>query len=304
MKRTRNIFIVAALLIMGATQLSAQGIVVYKTDGTKVYFSAEEVDHIGTYDYGEEPQTEPGTGETKTYTVNGVSFKMVAVAGGTFQMGSNDGNDNEKPVHSVMLSSFSIGETEVTQALWYAVMGQRPTSDGYQWSSSYGLGDQYPAYNVSWNDCQEFITKLNQLTGQTFRLPTEAEWEFAARGGNSSKGYTYAGSNTIGDVAWYYDNSSAKGSNSPDYGTHAVTTKQPNELGLYDMSGNVWEWCQDLYGSYSSASQTNPTGSSSGSNRVSRGGCWYSSAASCRVANRYYGSPSGRYDDIGFRLAL
>jgi formylglycine-generating enzyme required for sulfatase activity len=233
----------------------------------------------------------------KTYTVNGVSFKMVKVEGGTFQMGSND-FDLAKPVHSVMLSSFSIGETEVTQALWYAVLGQRPTSDGDQWSSSYGLGDQYPAYFISWDDCQEFITKLNQLTGQTFRLPTEAEWEFAARGGNSSQGYTYSGSNTIGDVAWYTSNSSSK--------THPVATKQANELGLYDMSGNVWEWCQDWYSSsyYSSSPSNNPTGPSSGSSRVLRGGCTDSSARSCRVSYRGYGNPDFRSTDRGLRLAL
>ena len=262
-------------------------------------------------DYNDSPNNpgndpESGTGETKNYTVNGVSFTMVGVEGGTFQMGSTDGNSDEKPVHSVTLSSFSIGQTEVTQQLWYAVMGQKPTSDGSQWSSTYGLGDQYPAYYVSWNDCQEFITKLNQLTGQHFRLPTEAEWEFAVRGGNSSKGYTYAGSNTIGDVAWYKVNSYDKGSGSPDYGTHAVATKQANELGLYDMIGNVCEWCQDWYNSsyYSSSPSNNPTGPDSGSDRVLRGGSWISSATYCRVAFRDYITPTNRYSILGFRLAL
>ena len=297
MNRTKSTLVVAALTVLGATRLSAQGIVVYKTDGTKVYFPAEQVDHIGTYDYGEDPQPEPGTGETKTYTVNGVSFTMVGVACGTFQMGSTDGYDSEKPVHSVTLSSFSIGQTEVTQQLWYAVMGQKPTSDGSQWSTTFGLGDQYPAYYVSWNDIQTFITKLNQLTGQQFRLPMEAEWEFAARGGNSSKGYTYAGSNTIGDVAWYTSNSSHQ--------THPVGTKQVNELGLYDMSGNVWEWCQDWYSSsyYSSSASSNPTGPDSGSGRVLRGGSW-NNDASCRVAYRSYDTPTARYGSLGFRLAL
>ena len=298
MNRTKSTLIVAALAVMGATQLSAQGIVVYKTDGTKVYYPAEEVDHIGTYDYGEDPQPEPGTGETKTYTANGVSFTMIGVDGGTFQMGSTDGDSDEKPVHSVTVSSFSIGQTEVTQQLWYAVMGQKPTSDGTQLESGYGLGDQYPAYYVSWNDIQEFLTKLNQLTGQTFRLPTEAEWEFAARGGNSSKGYTYAGSNTIDDVAWYTTNSGSK--------THTVATKQANELGLYDMSGNVWEWCQDWYSSsyYSSSPSNNPTGPDTGSYRVLRGGSWFGDAAYCRVANRNYYTPTRRGDFLGFRLAL
>ena len=152
-----------------------------------------------------------------------------------------------------------------------------------------------PVEQVSWNDCQEFIKKLNQLTGMNFRLPTEAEWEYAARGGNKSKGYKYSGGNTIGNVAWYTDNSSS---------THDVNTKAANELGIYDMSGNVYEWCQDWYGNYSSSSQTNPTGPSSGSNRVSRGGSWNYSARSCRVSYRNYCSPDVGYDNLGLRLVL
>jgi formylglycine-generating enzyme required for sulfatase activity len=289
--RKSIIVTIAALFISGAAQVSAQGIVVYKTDGTKVYFPAEEVEKIGTYDYVEDPQPEPepGTGETKTYTANGVSFTMIGVEGGTFQMGSTDGNSDEKPVHQVQLSSFSIGQTEVTQELWEAVMGTNPSS----WK-----GMKLPVEQVSWNDCQTFITKLNQLTGQKFRLPTEAEWEFAARGGTKSKGYKYSGSNTIGDVAWYWDNSSSM--------THEVATKQANELGIYDMSGNVWEWCQDWYSNsyYSSSVINNPTGPTSGSNRVSRGGCWLDPATICRVAYRYWNSPTNTYYYLGFRLAL
>ena len=301
--RKSIIVTIAALLISGAAQLSAQGIVVYKTDGTKVYFPAEEVEKIGTYDYGEDPQPEPepGTAETKTYTANGVSFTMIGVEGGTFQMGAtseqgSDAYDDEKPVHQVTVSSFSIGQTEVTQALWYAVMGQKPTTDGNQWSSTYGLGDNRPAYYVSWNDCQEFITKLNQIIGQQFRLPTEAEWEFAARGGTKSKGYKYSGSNTIGDVAWYTDNSSSK--------THEVATKQANELGIYDMSGNVWEWCHDRYGTYSDSEETNPNGPASGSSRMLRGGSWNYSAWNCRASIRNGNVPDNRSHDIGFRLVL
>ena len=228
----------------------------------------------------------------QTYTVNGVSFTMIPVEGGTFQMGSTSGNSDEMPMHQVTVSSFSIGQTEVTQALWYAVMGTKPS-----WSTTYGLGDNYPAYYVSWNDCQTFITKLNQLTGKTFRLPTEAEWEYAARGGNKSNGYTYSGSNTIDEVAWYTSNSSSK--------THEVATKSPNELGIYDMSGNVWEWCQDWYSSsyYSSSPSSNPTGPTSGSRRVERGGCWGSDATGCRVAFRSYLTPTSSYDFLGFRLA-
>lgn len=237
-------------------------------------------------------------GESFTVTVNGVSFDMIGVTGGTFRMGStdSDADSDESPVHNVTLSSFSIGKTEVTQALWYAVMGQKPTSSGSKWSSTYGLGDNRPAYYVSWNDCQEFISKLNQLTGKQFRLPTEAEWEFAARGGTKSNGYKYAGSNTISYVAWYTSNSSST--------THDVATKQANELGIYDMSGNVWEWCSDWNGSYSSTAQTNPTGPTTGSSRVYRGGSWYSVVRNCRVSLRGYIEPDSRYNSLGLRLAL
>lgn len=232
-----------------------------------------------------------------TFTVNGVSFNMVLVEHGTFQMGSESGGSDVKPVHSVTISQdYYIGETEVTQGLWYAVMGQKPTSSGSQWSSSYGLGDDYPAYYISWNDCQEFITKLNQLTDQTFRMPTEAEWEYAARGGNKSQGYTYSGSNTIDEVAWCNSNSSSS--------THPVATKKANELGIYDMSGNVWEWCSDWYSSYSSDAVTDPVGATSGSGRVLRGGCWNISATYCRTAYRYNDDPTFRYHGNGFRLAL
>ena len=238
---------------------------------------------------------------TETFTVNGVTFKMVAVEGGTFTMGAtpeqgSEYESNEIPAHQVTVSSFSIAQTEVTQALWVAVMGTNPSE--FQ-------GNLYrPVENVSWNDCKTFINKLNEMTGKNFRLPTEAEWEFAARGGNKSQGYKYAGSNTVGDVAWYYDNSYAVGSSSPNYGTHAVATKSPNELGLYDMSGNVWEWVQDRYGSYSSESQTNPTGPASGSNRVNRGGSWNSLARSCRVSCRNSSYPTFTPNYLGLRLAL
>lgn len=226
----------------------------------------------------------------ETITVNGVSFKMIAVEGGTFQMGATseqqDARDDEKPVHSVTLSSYHIGETEVTQALWQAVMGGNP---------SHFKGDNLPVEQVSWDDCQAFISRLNQLTGRNFRLPTEAEWEFAARGGNKSRGTQYSGRSTIGDVAWYYDNSSK---------THPVATKQPNELGIYDMSGNVWEWCSDWYGKYSSSAQTNPTGPTSGSSRVDRGGGWFYDARCCRVADRGDVTPGSRSFSHGLRLVF
>ena len=229
----------------------------------------------------------------QTITVNGVYFTMIAVEGGTFQMGAtseqgSDAWDSEKPVHSVTLSDYYIGETEVTQKLWKAVMGENP---------SYFKGNNKPVERVSWNDCQEFIKKLNQLTGKNFRLPTEAEWEYAARGGNKSLDYKYSGSDIVGVVAWYDGNSGSR--------THYVKTKQANELGIYDMSGNVYEWCQDWYGSYSSSSQTNPTGPSSGSYRVYRGGSWaYYDARGCRVSNRYSYLPDDSSSYLGLRLVL
>ena len=260
---------------------------------------AAAVNFIETMEKMEVDSSEPSipdvpgtTAGAQTFTVNGVSFKMVAVEGGTFTMGAtseqgSDADSDESPTHKVTLSSYSIGETEVTQELWKAVMGSNP---------SYFSGNQNPVESVSWNDCQTFITKLNQLTGKKFRLPTEAEWEYAARGGNKSKGYKYAGSKTIGDVAWYTSNSSSE--------THPVKQKAANELGLYDMSGNVYEWCQNRYSSYSSSALTNPTGPSSGSYRVNRGGCWVSSAKNCRVSNRGSDTPSNSYSYIGLRLAL
>ena len=226
-------------------------------------------------------------GKDKVYTVNGVSFKMIAVKGGTFQMGIDDGYEWEKPVHQVTLSDYYIGETEVTQELWNAVMGSNP---------SYFTGNmQRPVEMVSWNDCQTFISRLNELTGETFRLPTEAQWEYAARGGNKAQGRLYSGSDAIDDVAWYYDNSGGM--------THPVKTKAPNELGIYDMSGNVWEWCSDWYGDYSSAAQTDPTGPATGYYRVGRGGSWDNDATYCRVVYRSNYAPTCGVSDLGLRLA-
>ena len=248
-----------------------------------------------------------------TFTVKGVSFKMIKVDGGTFTMGATaeqgdrerpahrssrrnipgkDALDRERPVHQVTLSDYYIGQTEVTQAFWTAVMGSNPSKF---------KGDNLPVEQVSWYDCQTFIKKLNgllsdQLGGKSFALPTEAQWEFAARGGNKSKGYKYAGSNYINDVAWYSDNS--------DWRSHPVAQKQPNELGLYDMCGNVWEWCQDWYDRYSSNAQTDPQGPASGTNRVNRCSSCLSTPEYCRVFNRYCNSPDNRYSELGFRLCL
>ncbi len=233
------------------------------------------------------------TPKNKTFTVNGVSFTMVEVRGGTFTMGAtpeqgSDVNDDEKPTHKVTLPSYYIGQTEVTQALWQAVMGTNPSN--YK-------GSVLPVEMVSWDEAKIFISKLNELTGEYFRLPTEAEWEFAARGGTMSKGYMYSGSNDISEVAWFIDNSGDE--------THPVGKKMPNELGIYDMSGNVWEWCQDREGEYSTKNEYNPSGPSSGDWRIQRGGCYMNVVYSCRIARRL----GGMHDEnmspgVGFRLAL
>ncbi len=248
------------------------------------------------------PQPKQGAKQPKRSAdeiINAYVNSMVYVEGGTFTMGATseqggDADGDEKPAHSVTLSSYHIGQTEVTQELWEAVMGSNPSKF---------KGSNRPVECVSWDDCQEFLSRLNRITGKRFRLPTEAEWEYAARGGSRSRGYKYSGSDYIYDVAWFVKNSCDKGESSPDYGTHAVGTKLPNELGLYDMSGNVWEWCSDWYGAYSSA-QSNPTGPSSGSGRVGRGGGWNYDAGSCRVADRRSTSPDYRNYYLGLRLAL
>lgn len=281
-----------------------------------------------------------------TVTAKGVSFKMIRVQGGTFTMGAtseqgSDAYDDEKPAHQVTLSTYYIGETEVTQELWKAVMGTNPSYFApKETSAAQGSYDAFvadakrlnakkpgtvkiptrqewdaamvttsgslkrPVEQVSWDDCQEFIRRLNQLTGRTFRLPTEAEWEYAARGGSKSRGYKYAGGNDINAVAWYVENAYDKGESSPDYGTHIVKTKQPNELGIYDMTGNVWEWCQDWYGKYTDGAQSNPEGPSAASYRVSRGGSWLSNARYCRTSLRNFYSPDLRNYDFGLRLVL
>ena len=234
------------------------------------------------------------------FTVNGVSFQMVPVEGGTFTMGVDSimvengvAEADELPAHEVTLEPYSIGQTEVTQELWQAVMGTNPSSF---------TGDlNRPVEQVSWSDCQTFIARLNALTGKNFRLPTEAEWEFAARGGNKARGTLYSGSDNLEDVAWYYTNSYIVGPESADYGTHAVGTKHSNELGLYDMSGNVHEWCADEYAPYNGV---DPESASSLGRYVIRGGCWFSVPLDCRSAARNYESPGMRIYTIGLRLAM
>jgi len=260
--------------------------------------------------------------EVRASVTDPVPDNMVLVQGGTFKMGSRNGGIDEKPVHSVTVSSFYISKYEVTNEEFCKFLnaygsdkvksgsysGQTMIYDkksgSYPWgvyksgSSWYPISGyaKHPVIYVTWYGANEYCKWLSQTTGKTYRLPTEAEWEYAARGGVDTHGraYQYAGSNNIDDVAWYSSNSGNK--------THPVGTKSPNSLGIYDMSGNVWEWCSDWYGSYSSSSQTNPQGASSGSNRVRRGGGWNYHAAGCRVADRYSLTPTYSNDYLGFRV--
>ena len=228
---------------------------------------------------------------TMDFTVGDVSFTMVEVKGGSFLMGAsmkqiNDAHEDEYPLHNVTLNDYYIGQTEVTQELWKAVMGSVPGS--YK-------NAKYPVGGVSWLECQQFITKLNEMTGENFRLPTEAEWEYAARGSSGAKECLYAGSNTLDNVAWYNGNSSIR--------PHEVATKIPNQLALYDMSGNAMEWCSDWYGAYSSDAQTNPTGPAEGTLRVCRGGGWGYGSDLCRVSCRNSFAPSNSMNEnLGLRL--
>lgn len=240
--------------------------------------------------------TWPGAPVTQTFTIEEVSFKMIAVEGGTFLMGGTGNmiSAYEKPIHQVSLSSFAIGETEVTQALWEAVMGELPST-----ITAENKNPKYPVVCVTWNAVQEFLTELNEMTGMTFRLLTEAEWEYAARGGNKSLGYTYSGSNIIDEVGWYYDNSG-------DH-LHQVATLLPNELGIYDMTGNAAEWCNDRFGYYyySESPSINPQGPDTPYDRSIRGVYGYSyNEYNNRLTARTGNGPQGSRHYVGFRLAL
>ena len=227
----------------------------------------------------------------------GHSFDMIYVNGGSFLMGDSleDADEEDIPVHEVQLSSYYLGKYPVTQGLWESLMGNNP---------SFFKGLERPVEQVSWEDCQDFIKKLNDLTGKSYRLPTEAEWEYAARGGQESKGYLYAGNDKLKEVAWYAENSHGE--------TKEVGQRMPNELGLYDMSGNVDEWCQDWYdGEFykqcaDNGATVNPQGPDRGVSRVYRGGSWHDSPQYCRVASRYDLAPlpEDRRDNLGFRLAM
>jgi len=235
----------------------------------------------------------PSMPQNYTETAFGINMKMVYVAGGSFTMGAtseqgSDAESDEKPAHQVTLSGYYIGAFEVTQGQWEKVMGNNP--------SSFKKGDYYPVENISWEDAQSFCRELSHRTGKKYVLPTEAQWEYAARGGSKKEGAKYSGGDAIDAVAWYRDNSGSS--------THTVGTKRPNGLGIYDMSGSVFEWCSDWYSSdyYSNFPSMNPTGPSSGYSRVLRGGSWIGSAASCRVSERFSISPSSCNNIIGFRV--
>jgi len=221
-------------------------------------------------------------------TINGI--ECVLVKAGTFNMGSHQReiavhHQDDEMLHKVTLTKdYWISKCQITKAQYKTVIGSNPSDSA--------IGDNYPVNMVDWNEAVAFC---NAVGG---RLPTEAEWEFAARGGKLSKGYIYSGSNDLNAVAWYIANSGGT--------THPVGQKAPNELGIYDMSGNVWEWCSDWYGEtyYNSGSQTDPTGPGSGSYRVFRGGSWDFDALSCRVADRYCYLPSFRDGSLGFRVVF
>lgn len=306
-------------------------IIINLPDGKEYRMEAKNwLSHVQEYDrlekglednYSEKPT--PSIERVKTYTaengsyiiftVKDVSFTMIKVKGGEFMMGvkslsDRDAGENERPAHKVTLSDYWIGQTEVTQELWTAIMGYNP--------SMYNEDKNYPVEQISWNDCMNFIARLNNLTGLSFRMPTEAEWEFAARGGNKGHGYKFSGSKKIDEVAWSWHNSGdriLRGNQSRwsseilennHFRVHPVATKAPNELGIYDMTGNVWEWCHDWFGFYTKTPQTNPTGPPTGIKRVYRGGCWEINDKYCRVTARFRSDQKYKNYDLGLRLAL
>ncbi len=238
----------------------------------------------------EEEESYPQPGETWTELVTGMEF--VWVPEGCYEMGCGDWTDScyddEKPVHEVCLDGFWMSRYEVTQGQYTQIMGSNP--------SYFKPGDNYPVESVSWNDVQGFITALNSQVASTFRLPTEAEWEYAARSGGREE--KYAGGDDLVSLGWYEDNSESR--------THEVGTKAPNGLGIYDMSGNVWEWVSDWYDEnyYSVSPRVNPQGPDTGLTRVARGGSWSDDARSCRASNRSLAVPGLRTNICGFRLAI
>ncbi len=251
----------------------------------------------------QQPVTGTPVGQDFVETAAGLNMKMVWVEGGDFLMGGtseqgSDAENDEQVIRRVKLNSYYIGECEITQAQWEKVMGtsiHQQTSKA-RVSANYDTGPDYPMYYVSWWEAQAFCSELSRITGRTYCLPTEAQWEYAARGGKNADGTKYSGSWSIDAVAWYSANSGS---------THPVKNKRENSLGLYDMTGNVYEWCSDWYGANYNVNDTNnPTGPSSGDRRVLRGGSWYYDAQYCRVSSRDYDGPGSRSGDCGFRVVV
>ena len=298
MKRT----IITLLLLLCIAMANAQGIITHPAPGKTTAQKKHGTTPARRSKSGTTSSAAPSlprptlgtsnyTPNVRSFRVGNVTFEMVEVQGGTFTMGTTKEQDASYiyKSHKVTLSGYYIGRTEVTQELWKEVMNYNP--------SYFQEGDKRPVVTVTWNDCQAFISKLNALTGQNFRLPTEAEWEFAARGGTKSRGYKYSGSNTLDDVAWCKGNS---GDNA-----HDVASKHPNELGIYDMSGNASEWCSDWYDLYSSSAQTNPTGPAKGGYRVNRGGFWNNDAYGyCPSSRDCYDPSSNPPQGAGLRLCM
>lgn len=263
---------------------------------TTYHFKAYATNSQGT-SYGEELTFTTGAEDVKTFNINNAVLTMVRVEGGVFQMGGSDesAKSYEKPVHNVTLDDYYIGLSEVTNEQWEAVVNGRvpsPIEDPIWYNEKRFL----PKTMISYVECLDFISKLNAQTGLEFSLPTEAQWEYAARGGNKSRGYTYSGSNDASEVGWCYENAATQ--------VAIVATKNSNELGLYDMTGNVNEWCSDWYGPYSSEDQTNPVGPDSGYYRVMRGGSVINFYDECRISHRFGGEPDSHLYFVGFRLAL
>ena len=251
---------------------------------------------------GEWPVIEVYEPQYETFTVGSVSFRMLLVEGGTFTMGTREGDPYvrpwESPAHEVTLSDYYIAEMEVTQELWRAVMGTSNNPSWFTSTNSYTNDYKRPVESMTYTQVTSFITKINQKTGKVFRLPTEAEWEYAARGGKWSKGYLYIGSDNVDEVAWHKGNSNDI--------THAVGTTVPNELGIYDMAGNVDEWTADWYGLYTETPQVNPTGptSNSSNERVLRGGSWDQAFRMCRPTQRHEGNIAYKSAHTGLRIAM
>ncbi|MBR5119348.1 MAG: SUMF1/EgtB/PvdO family nonheme iron enzyme [Muribaculaceae bacterium] len=279
------------------------------------YITVADITIIYNIILGNESPVEPPAPVTE-FTVNGVTFKMIQVEGGTYMMGVDQHVGSAYPPHEVTLSTYWMGETEVTQELWVAVMGINPSyfneygnADLHSNHASYdaGINLQRPVDYVNYGDCLEFCATLSQLTGKNFRLPTEAEWEFAARGGNLSHGYEFAGSDSINDVAWYKGTLPSTELWTEGWGTQTVATKAPNELGIYDMCGNVDEWCFDWFGTYSAdaAPLTNPTGPETGTRRVMRGGnCLTTNPGIMKVYYRNQQNPDARGNARGLRIVM